>query len=65
MENDSVGNPWIGVACEGIGASLWWPNKDHLSDEPESMDIWITVPKDLVAVSNGRLIGTEKSGKRM
>jgi len=63
-KNDSEGNPWIGVACEGIGASLWWPNKDHLSDEPETMDIWITVPKDLVAVSNGRLIGTEKSGKK-
>ena len=63
-KSDEAGNPWVGVACEGIGASLWWPNKDHLSDEPESMDIWITVPKDLSAISNGRLIETEKVGKK-
>jgi len=51
------GDPWIGVACEGTGASLWWPNKDHLSDEPDSMMIHLIVPDTLVAVSNGRLIG--------
>lgn len=50
------GKPWIGVACEGTGASLWWPNKDHLSDEPDSMDIILRVPSDLMAVSNGDLI---------
>src|SRR6187431_2215853 len=32
---DSLKRPWVGVACEGIGASLWWPMKDHLSDEPD------------------------------
>lgn len=47
--------PWIGVACEGMGASAWWPNKDHLSDEPDSMMIRVTFPKGLLNVSNGRL----------
>lgn len=49
-------NDWVVVSCEGIGASLWWPNKDHLSDEPDSMDIRITVPNTLQAISNGRLV---------
>jgi aminopeptidase N len=53
---DSHGKPWISVSCEGTGASLWWPNKDHLSDEPEKgMNINITVPGDLMAISNGNL----------
>lgn len=55
---DENGSPWIGVACEGTGASLWWPNKDHLSDEPDSMRISIKVPSELMAVSNGNLIET-------
>jgi aminopeptidase N len=46
--------PWIAVSCQGIGASLWWPCKDHLSDEPDSMDIHCQVPADLVCVSNGQ-----------
>lgn len=58
-KKDAQGEPWIGVACEGDGASLWWPNKDHLSDEPdEGMDIRITCRKPLMAISNGRLIDT-------
>ena len=56
FDQDSNENPWIAVAVQGTGASLWFPNKDHLSDEPDEVDIRITVPKDLVAVSNGRLI---------
>lgn len=52
---DKSGNPWIAVACQGFGASSWWPNKDHQSDEPDSMLISITVPKGLTNVSNGRL----------
>ncbi len=52
--------PWVGVACEGTGASLWWPNKDHLSDEPDSMAINITVPQGLTCVSNGVLRSTKK-----
>jgi len=53
---DEQGKPFIATTCQGIGASIWWPNKDHGSDEPDrGMDIHITVPKGLTAVSNGRL----------
>jgi aminopeptidase N len=52
---DSTGGPWVVVTCQGVGASIWWPNKDHQSDEPDSMLISITVPKGLEDVSNGRL----------
>lgn len=54
-KTDSEGKPWIGVACEGTGASLWWPNKDHLSDEPDSMRISCSIPKGLMCVANGDL----------
>lgn len=59
---DALGAPWVGVSCEGIGASLWWPNKDHLSDEPDSMRIRCTVPKGLRCIANGQLEnqGTEE-----
>lgn len=56
--DDSSGNPWVVVTCQGTGASLWWPNKDHQSDEPDSMLISVTVPPGLEDVSNGRLRGT-------
>ncbi len=49
------GEHWIGVACETEGADVWWPCKDHPSDEPDSMSLRFTVPEDLVCVSNGRL----------
>ncbi len=52
---DQKDRTWIGVACEGDGASLWWPNKDHLSDEPDSMLVSVTVPKRLFVASNGNL----------
>ncbi|MGI4022143.1 MAG: M1 family metallopeptidase [Janthinobacterium lividum] len=52
---DAEGKPWVATACEGLGASVWWPNKDHLSDEVDSMLISISVPKGLKDVSNGRL----------
>jgi aminopeptidase N len=54
-EQDLQDNPWVSVACQGIGASVWWPNKDHPSDEPDSMRITVTVPPGLMNVSNGRL----------
>lgn len=54
-KRDAQGRPWIATACQGLGASVWWPNKDHQSDEPEYMTINVTVPPDLVDVSNGRL----------
>ncbi len=52
-KKDNVSKPWVAVACEGIGASLWWPCKDHLSDEPDSMYINVEVPGDLQAICNG------------
>lgn len=55
-ERDSLGNPWVQVVCQGSGASLWWPCKDHLSDEPDSMQICITVPEGFTEISNGRLL---------
>ncbi|SHN24053.1 M1 family aminopeptidase [Chitinophaga sp. CF418] len=54
-DKDEEGNPWVQVVCQGSGASLWWPNKDHLSDEPDSMRIWITIPNGFTEISNGRL----------
>jgi aminopeptidase N len=49
------GKHWIGVACERLGASSWWPNKDHLSDKPDSMRITVEAPRDLTAIANGNL----------
>lgn len=66
-KKDKEKNHWIGVSCEGIGASLWWPNKDHLSDEPDSVKVTCHVPNNLIFVGNGQLveakkgIGSEKS----
>ncbi|MDG1873206.1 MAG: M1 family metallopeptidase [Mariniblastus sp.] len=58
-QNDEKGNPFIATSCQGIGASIWWPTKDHGYDEPDrGMDFRITVPKSLVAVANGRLVET-------
>jgi len=57
---DDLGNPFIVTTAQGIGASIWWPNKDHGSDEPDrGMQISVTVPETLVAVSNGRLKKTD------
>ncbi|WP_440133556.1 M1 family metallopeptidase [Chitinophaga sancti] len=55
-DQDDLGNPWAQVVCQGSGASLWWPCKDHLSDEPDSMRIWITVPEGFSEISNGSLL---------
>ncbi len=63
--SDPEGQPWIGVACEGDGASLWWPNKDHLSDEPDSLAISIAVPRGLMAVANGNLRTAWPEGQDM
>jgi len=54
-KEDGNGNPWVVTTCQGDGASLWWPNKDHAYDEPDSMLISITVPNHLMDVSNGKL----------
>ncbi|MCB0636685.1 MAG: M1 family metallopeptidase, partial [Lewinella sp.] len=59
---DRQGRSWSAVACEGDGASLWLPNKDHLSDEPDSVLISVAVPKDLMCVANGNLREVEDEG---
>ena len=58
---DSLGHAWVATANEGLGASVWWPNKDYLADEPDSQRIAITVPDSLYDVSNGRLRTTKPS----
>lgn len=52
-KKDKAGLPWCGVACETEGAYLWWPNKDLVNDEADSMDIYVTAPDQVVSVSNG------------
>jgi aminopeptidase N len=49
------GNSFIASSCQGLGASVWWPNKDHMYDEVDNMLISVNVPKNLTNVSNGRL----------
>jgi aminopeptidase N len=60
-KKDSQGNPWMSVACQGLGASVWYPCKDHQSDEPNrGAQLSVIVPGDLVAVGNGRNIEQTK-----
>jgi aminopeptidase N len=56
------GFPWVATSNQMIGADVWWPNKDHVSDKPDSMAIHITVPEPLVVASNGRLEEIEEHG---
>jgi len=63
---DGNGKPFIATSNQGIGASIWWPNKDHPYDEPErGIDMAISTPADLVAVGNGRLTKTVELGDRI
>jgi len=62
FKEDSLGNPWIYTACQGIGASLWWPNKDQQRDEVDSMNMSVAIPSDLIDVSNGRFQGRQDLG---
>ncbi|KAF2330511.1 M1 family metallopeptidase [Flavobacterium ginsenosidimutans] len=53
---DSLGRPWMTVACQGLGASVWYPCKDHQSDEPNNgASLTMIVPDSLTAIANGRL----------
>jgi aminopeptidase N len=61
-DTDKNGDPWIGVAVQGTGASLWYPNKDHQSDEPEEVQLDIAVPNGLMNVSNGQFLGEKDLG---
>jgi len=54
-KKDRTGLPFVASSCQGDGASLWWPCKDHMYDEPDSMLISVNVPGNLMDVSNGRL----------
>lgn len=54
-KKDSNGNHFVATSCQGLGASVWWPNKDHMYDEVDSMAISVRVPKNLMNISNGRL----------
>ena len=61
-KKDKNDNHFVATSCQGLGASVWWPCKDHMYDEVESMRISITVPSNLMDVSNGRLESVEKKG---
>lgn len=62
FEKDNQGNHWIGVAVQGTGASLWYPNKDHQTAEPGEALIEVAVPNGLMNVSNGRFVGKKDLG---
>lgn len=58
-ENDALSNPWVSVACQGLGASVWYPCKDIQLDEPDSAEMHLTIPDNLVAVGNGKFRGKQ------
>lgn len=64
-KRDTNGNPFVATSCQGLGASAWWPNKDHMYDEVDSMRISVDVPKGLMNVSNGRLKKVEENNGHM
>ncbi|MCF0071953.1 M1 family metallopeptidase [Dyadobacter sp. CY261] len=59
---DGKGNTIISTSCQGLGSSVWWPCKDHMYDEPDSMLISVTVPKNMMDVSNGNLRSVIENG---
>jgi aminopeptidase N len=61
-KKDGNGNDFVATSCQGLGASVWWPNKDHMYDEVDSMAISVKAPKNLMDVSNGRLRSVEGHG---
>ena len=58
-KKDTNGNHFAATSCQGLGASVWWPNKDHMYDEVDSIAISVRVPKNLMNISNGKLRKTE------
>jgi aminopeptidase N len=62
FKKDPAGRPWVNTACEEVGASVWWPNKDQWRDEVENMEISVAVPNDLIDVSNGKFVGKTDLG---
>ncbi len=63
-KKDNNGNDFIATSCQGLGASVWWPCKDHMYDEVDSMLISVNTPKGLMDVSNGRLRSIEQYNDR-
>ncbi|HMQ61252.1 MAG TPA: M1 family metallopeptidase [Flavilitoribacter sp.] len=62
---DENGLPFIATSCQGLGASVWWPCKDHMYDEPDQgMMISVETPENLMDVSNGRLVKTDSNPKK-
>ena len=61
---DKDGRDWIAVSCEGEGARIWWPNKDHITAEGDSVRMAYTVPSNMVAVGNGNLRNISKNGDK-
>lgn len=59
---DGQGRPWVATANQGLGASVWWPNKDSQTEEPDSQRIALTVPDPLIEVSNGQLRSVRSNG---
>ncbi|HZB87316.1 MAG TPA: M1 family metallopeptidase [Terracidiphilus sp.] len=62
FKQDPAGKVWINTACEGTGASIWWPDKDQWRDEVQSMDISVAIPNGLVDVSNGKFVAKTDLG---
>ncbi|HEX4308610.1 MAG TPA: M1 family metallopeptidase [Acidobacteriaceae bacterium] len=62
FKTDPAGHTWINTACEGIGASIWWPNKDQWRDEVDTMDLSVEIPNNLTDVSNGKFVGKTDLG---
>jgi aminopeptidase N len=62
FKKDPAGKDWIFTACEGEGASIWWPNKDQWRDEVERMEISVAIPTGLTDVSNGKFLGKTDLG---
>ena len=61
---DKDGRDWIAVSCEGEGARIWWPNKDHITAEGDSVRMVYTVPSNMFAVGNGKLKSISKNGEK-
>ena len=64
FQKDRNGSHFLATSCQGLGASIWWPCKDHMYDEPDSMLMSITVPDNLIDVSNGVLRGVESNADK-
>jgi len=61
-KKDKNNNPFISIACQGLGASVWYPCKDIQSDEPDSAEMHVTIPDSLTCIGNGRFRGKITNG---